>query len=241
MKSIQDLRIHLYADGADLTRMSAMASYKPIAGFTLNPSLMRRLGVTDYEKWSRKAVEIAGEKPLSLEVLSDDFTEMKRQALKIASWGENVYVKIPITNSQGVSSLKLISELATEGVKLNVTALLTTTQVMEAAERLVPAKAAILSVFAGRIADTGRDAASMMKWCSDFLRAREARNIKLLWASTREVHNIIQADQARCDIITVPPDILAKAEKLLGYDLEKLSLETVQMFAKDAKEAGYTL
>jgi transaldolase len=239
--SLSSLRIHLYADGADLNAMHALAKAKHIAGFTLNPTLVRKARADDYEKYCLRATELSLGKPISVEVLSDDFVEMKRQALKIASWGENVYVKIPITNSKGETSLPLIAELATEGVKLNVTALLTSSQVMDAMNAVSLGKASILSVFCGRIADTGQDPAQLMSWAAKGMRGLGVKNTKLLWASTREVFNIIQAEQAGVDIITVPPDILAKAEKMLGYDLEKLSLETVQMFAKDAQEAGYVL
>lgn len=239
--SLSSLRIHLYADGADIQSIGRLCEKPYVKGLTTNPSLMRKAGVEDYEAFGLAVLSHAQSLPVSFEVLSDDFTEMKRQAIKIASWGESIYVKIPITNSKGESSIPLIAELAAEGVKLNVTALLTSNQVMDAMNAVSLGKASILSVFAGRIADTGKDPFQLMQWCAKGLKGMGVKNTKLLWASTREVFNIIQAEQAGCDIITVPPDILTKAEKLLGYDLEKLSLETVQMFARDATEAGYTL
>jgi transaldolase len=239
--SLSSLRIHLYADGAEMSSALNYAAKPYVKGLTTNPSLCRKAGVKDYEAFCIDLADVVKDKELSFEVLSDDFTEMKRQALKIASWGENVYVKIPITNSKGETSLPLIAELSAEGVKLNVTALLTSSQVMDAMNAVSLGKASILSVFCGRIADTGQDPAQLMSWAAKGMRGLGVKNTKLLWASTREVFNIIQAEQAGVDIITVPPDILAKAEKMLGYDLEKLSLETVQMFAKDAAEAGYTL
>jgi transaldolase len=239
--SLSSLRVKLYADGASTQEMIRLGDKPYIAGYTTNPSLIRKLGAKGYEAWCRDAANVAGLKPISIEVLADNFTEMKRQALKIASWGENVYVKIPVTNSKGESSLPLIAELAMDGVKLNITALLTSAQVMDAMNAVSLGKASILSLFCGRIADTGNNPFQLMQWCSKGMKGIGVKNTKLLWASTREVFNIIQADQAGADIITVPPDILAKAEKLLGYDLDKLSLETVQMFEKDAREAGYTL
>lgn len=238
---LSSLRIKLYADGASTQEMIRMGDKPHIAGFTTNPSLIRKLGAKDYTAWCERAVCLAQNKPISIEVLADDFTEMKRQALKIASWGENVYVKIPITNSKGASSIPLIAELAAERVKLNVTALLTSRQVLDAMGAVSLGKGCILSIFAGRVADTGEDAFALMKWCAAGMKGVGVKNTKLLWASTREVYNIMEAEAAGADIITVPPDILAKAEKMLGYDLDKLSLETVQMFEKDAHEAGYTL
>jgi transaldolase len=238
---LSSLRVKLYADGASIKDMEALARKRHIAGYTTNPSLVRKLGAKDYEKWCRDAINVAGPKPISIEVLADDFPEMKRQAQKIASWGENVYVKIPITNSKGESALPLVTELTAEGLNLNITALLTTKQVLEAVQASWSTRGVILSVFAGRVADTGVDPQQTMAWLVRGIKAMGAKNVSLLWASCREVYSIIQADKSGCDIITVPPDILGKAEKLLGYDLDKLSLETVQMFEKDARDAGYTL
>jgi transaldolase len=178
-------------------------------------------------------------KPISLEVFTDDFTDMKRQALKISALGKNVYTKIPITNSRGESSLPLVKELAGQGVKLNITALMTLGQVAKVAEALNPAVPSVVSVFAGRIADTGVDPVPLMRACGALLAGHD--KAELLWASTREVLNIFQADESGCAIITVPHDILAKAAKMLGMDLTELSLDTVKMFAKDAADCGYKL
>ena len=178
------------------------------------------------------------DKPISFEVFSDDFVEMERQAQTIASWGENVYVKIPITNTKGISSLPLVKKLASGGIKVNVTAILTLTQVKETAEALSPKTASVVSVFAGRIADTGRDPVPVMKAARKLL--AKNKKAELLWASTREIFNIMQAEEAGCHIITVPNDILKKLNKW-GYDLTKLSLDTVKMFYEDGLKAGYKL
>jgi transaldolase len=240
--SLSSLRVKLYADGASLKDMAALRRKSYIKGFTTNPSLVRKLGARDYEKWCLEAVEAARGREISFEVVgADTFTEMARQAQKIASWGKNVYVKLPITNAQGQTSLPVASQLAADGAKLNITALLSSGQVLDAINAIRTHNGLILSVFAGRVADTGINAFGLMEWIAKGMRAMGLKNTKLLWASTREVYSIIEANQAGCDIITVPPDILAKAEKMLGYDLDKLSLETVQMFDKDAREAGYTL
>ena len=239
MPSLNNLRVKIYADGADLSGMVELNSRAYIQGLTTNPTLMHKAGITDYEAFAREVLSTVTTKPLSLEVFSDDFPEMKRQALRIAGWGPNVYVKIPITNTRGHSSLPLVSELASAGVKVNVTAILTLDQVRETVAALSEAVPAVVSVFAGRIADTGVDPMPVMRAAKELLRERP--QAELLWASVREVLNIIQAEECGCDIVTVQHDLLAKAAKLLGYDLAALSLETVKMFAADAAAAGFRL
>ena len=239
MKSLSDLTIKLYADGADKAGIVSLYSKPYIKGLTTNPTLMKKAGIRDYETFAREVLQSVTAKPISFEVFSDDFLEMRRQALKIRSWGENVYVKIPITNSRGESSLPLVRELSLAGVKLNVTALLTLPQVVGVADALNPTIVSVVSVFAGRIADTGVDPMPIMMASKALLQ----RNPKaeLLWASTREVLNIFQAEQCGCAIVTVPHDLLTKATSMCGQDLTELSLDTVKMFAKDAAAAGYTL
>jgi transaldolase len=206
---------------------------------TTNPSLMRKAGVHDYEAFARDILQHITEKPISFEVFSDEFPEMRRQALKIKDWAKNVYVKIPITNTRGKSSLPLVRELALEGVKLNVTAILTLEQVAGVAKALNPKMPAVVSVFAGRIADTGVDPMPQMRESKKLLAGLP--QAELLWASVREVLNIFQANDCGCEIVTVPHDILTKAMKMTGTDLKKLSLDTVKMFAVDAKAAGFLL
>lgn len=232
------LRIKIYSDGADLAGMLEYASNPLIQGFTTNPTLMRQAGIDDYEGFAREVLANIGDRPISFEVFSDEFNEMRRQALKLASLGDNVVVKIPVTNSQGQTASPLIRELTREGVPLNVTALMTVRQVETVAETLEGGAAAIISVFAGRIADTGRDPVPLMSRALNV--TAPINNIELLWASPREVLNIIQADEIGCDIITVTQDLLRKLSGL-GKDLDQFSLETVQMFARDAKAAGYHL
>ena len=238
-KSLKDLKVQLYADGADKKGMLDLNANPLIRGLTTNPSLMRKAGITDFEAFARDILQSITVKSLSLEVFSDEFPEMKRQGLKINGWGKNVYVKIPITNSRGESSLPLIKELAAEGVKLNVTALLTVEQVKGVAAALNPKVPAIVSVFAGRIADTGVDPISIMTESKKVLAGLP--HAELLWASVREVLNIFQANDCGSHIVTVPHDILGKAIKMSGMDLGELSLDTVKMFANDAKAAGFTL
>ncbi len=239
MTSLNDLRIQLYADGADKAGILDLYAKPYIKGLTTNPTLMKKAGIRDYEAFARDILQTVTTKPISLEVFTDDLGEMKRQALKISSWGKNVYTKIPITNSRGDSCLPLIRDLGREGVKLNVTALLTLRQVAGVAESLNPAVPSVVSVFAGRIADTGVDPMPLMRAAGALLHGQP--KAELLWASTREVLNIFQAQDAGCAIITVPHDILGKAAKLCGMDLTELSLDTVKMFAKDAADAGFTL
>jgi transaldolase len=239
MKSLNDLTIQLYADGADKAGILDLYAKPYIKGLTTNPSLMKKVGIKDYEAFAKDILQTVTAKPISLEVFTDDFVEMKRQALKISAMGKNVYTKIPITNSQGESSLPLIKELAQHGMKLNVTALMTLKQVEGVAAALDPKVPSVVSVFAGRIADTGRDPMPMMRECVATLKGHD--KAELLWASTREVLNIFQAQEVGCAIITVPHDILGKAVKMLNMDLDLLSLDTVKMFAKDAAESGFKL
>jgi transaldolase len=239
MRSLSDLKIQIYADGADKAGILDLYAKPYIKGLTTNPTLMNKAGIKDYEAFARDILQSVTAKPISLEVFSDDFAEMKRQALKIAAWGKNVYVKIPVTNSAGESSLPLISELAFRGVQLNITALLTLAQVQDVAAALNPEIASVVSVFAGRIADTGVDPVPMMRASQSLL--ADQPKAELLWASVREVLNIMQAEESGCAIVTVPHDILAKAAKMLGQDLTDLSLDTVKMFARDAAQAGYRL
>jgi transaldolase len=239
MPTLNDLSIHLYADGADKAGILDLYSKTYIKGLTTNPTLMRKAGISDYEAFARDVLLAVTDKPLSLEVFSDDFPEMKRQALKLTGLAKNVYAKIPITNSRGESSIPLIRELAAQGVKLNVTALLTLNQVRDVSAALNPKVPSVVSVFAGRIADTGRDPIPMMRAAKALLSGQP--KAQLLWASVREVFNIIQAQECGCDIVTVPNDILAKAVKMFDQDLTTLSLDTVKMFANDAAAAGYKL
>jgi len=238
-KSLQNLRVKIFADGADKAGMLALNSNSLIKGMTTNPTLMRKAGIQNYEAFAKEILAVVTTKPISFEVFSDEFPEMRRQALKIASWQKNVYVKIPITNTRGESALPLVRQLAGEGVQLNITAILTLDQVRSTAEALNPAVPSVVSVFAGRIADTGRDPAPMMRQCLEMLEARP--KAELLWASVREVLNIFQADECGCHVVTVPHDILGKALKLSGMDLSALSLDTVKMFAQDALAAGFSV
>lgn len=239
MKSLNDLKVQIYADGADKAGILDLYSKPYIKGLTTNPSLMKKAGIKDYEAFAKDILQSVTKKPISLEVFTDDLVEMKRQALKIKSWASNVYTKIPITNSRGESCLPLIKELGKEGVKLNVTALLTLKQVAGVAEALNPAIPSVVSVFAGRIADTGVDPMPIMRASGALLTGQP--KAELLWASTREVINLFQAEECGCAIITVPHDILAKAAKMIGLDLTELSLDTVKTFAKDAVDCGFKL
>jgi transaldolase len=239
MRTLKDLKVKIFADGADKAGMLQLNANPLIQGLTTNPTLMRKAGLTDFEAFARDVLQSITVKPLSLEVFSDEFAEMKRQALKINAWGKNVYVKIPITNTRSESSEPLIKELAQDGVKLNVTALLTLGQVESVAAALNPKVPAVVSVFAGRIADTGVDPVEIMVKSKQIL--ADLPQAELLWASVREVLNIFQASDCGSDIVTVPHDILGKAIKMAGMDLTDLSLDTVKMFANDAKAAGFTL
>lgn len=236
---LRDLRVKLFADGADKQGILDLNVNPLISGITTNPTLMRKAGISNYESFARDILAVVQDKPVSLEVFSDEPRDMKRQALKIASWGRNVFVKIPITNTRGESMAPLVHELAGEGVMLNVTAILTLQQVRDVTSALSAAVPAVVSVFAGRIADAGLDPEPIMLASHEIV--SEKPSIELLWASVREVFNIFQADRCRCDIVTVPHDILAKAQTMVGYDLGELSLETVKMFARDATAAAFVL
>ena len=237
-KKLTELRIKIFADGAEKASMVALANDPLVKGFTTNPTLMRKAGVTDYASFAKEVLAEIKDKPVSFEVFSDDFREMERQARIIAAWAPNVYVKIPVTNTKKASAADLIKKLAAEGVKLNVTAILTAQQVATVAAALAPGVPAIVSVFAGRIADTGVDPMPLMLESKKILSAHPEH--ELLWASPRELFNLYQAEEVGTDIITITPEILKKAEKI-GYDLDELSRETVQMFYDDGQKVGYTL
>jgi transaldolase len=235
--SRESLSIKLFADGADLDGMIEMASKPFISGLTTNPSLMRKAGVTDYVKFARDVLKEIQDKPVSFEVFSDELQEMKLQGEKIASWGENVFVKVPITNTRGDSTTSVVRFLTEKGVKVNVTALMTSEQVTEVAGSLNPNVESYVSIFAGRIADTGRNPVPIME--NGIKNLSSNNKAKLIWASPRELLNIFQADDIGCHIITATNEILKKLE-LIGYDLNAYSLDTVKMFYKDAKSSGYT-
>ena len=236
--NVNDLRVKLFADGANLESMLNLASLSYIKGFTTNPTLMRKAGISDYESFARQVVEKITDRPISFEVFSDEFDEMERQAHRINSWAPNVYVKIPITNTRRESACDLIRKLSNDGLKLNITAIMTPEQVKEVADAVRGGASSFISVFAGRIADTGCDPVPVMVECLKIL--ADCPQAELLWASPRELLNIIQADQIGCHIITATPDILGKL-KGLGKDLADFSLDTVKMFYEDARAAGYSL
>jgi transaldolase len=240
-RTLKDLRIKIFADGADKAAMLKLNADPLIQGMTTNPTLLRKAGLTDFEAFARDILQNVTEKPLSFEVLSDEFSDMKRQALRINAWAKNVYVKIPITNTRAESSLPLVRELTNEGVKLNITAILTLEQIRNVAATLTfnPNVPTIVSVFAGRIADTGVDPVSIMLETKKIL--NELPHAELLWASVREVLNIFQAEDCGCHIVTVTHDILAKAMKMSGMNLSELSLDTVKMFATDAKAIDFSI
>ena len=231
--------IKLYADGANLDDIKKLTLNDKISGFTTNPTLMKKAGVENYVDFAAKAVKIVNDLPISLEVFSDDLDGMETQAIKLSSLGTNVYVKIPVTNTKGVSTVPIIKKLSQQGVKLNVTAVFTIKQVKEVVANLSDTTPSVISVFAGRIADTGVDPVPHMIQCKEIISSNSL--CELLWASPREVLNVYQAAQCQCDIITATPSILTKYEKLASKNLEQFSLETVQMFYNDAKAAGYTL
>lgn len=236
MRSMSNLK--LFGDGASLADFSRLYDQGRVTGFTTNPTLMFKAGITDYAEFAKKLVTLIPDMPLSFEVFSDDFDQMERQARLIAAWGDNVYVKIPITNTRGDSSLPMARKLAADGVKLNITAMLTLEQVAQAIEVLADDTPAILSIFAGRIADTGIDPVPVMR-AAVAMAARKPL-AEVLWASTREVLNVYQAAECGCHIITATPDILKKLD-MAGQDLNALSLDTVSMFRTDAVAAGYSL
>jgi len=236
--TIAHLKVKLFADGADLAGIKEMAANPAIKGFTTNPTLMRKAGVSDYKAFALQALQVVGGRPISFEVFADEFGEMGKQAHEIASWGRNIYVKIPVTNTKGEFSGPLVERLTRAGIQVNVTALTTVDQVKRVADRLAPETPAIISVFAGRIADTGRDPVPIMAESVKIMKKKPKS--ELIWASPRELLNIFQADEVGCHIITATNDILKKLP-LIGKDLDAYSLETVEMFHKDAKAAGYSI
>jgi transaldolase len=238
LKSVKDLDIKIFADGADKAAILELYKDPLIQGFTTNPTLMRKAGITDYAAFARDLLACIRDRPVSLEVFADDFPEMERQARQIASWGDNAYVKIPVTNTRREPSLDLICRLSHAGVKLNVTALLTLDQVRDVAAALAGGAPSCVSVFAGRVADTGRDPVPLMAAAVELLKAYGG--MELIWASPRELLNIFQADAIGCHIITATPDILKKLS-LVGRDLHDYSLDTVKMFHDDAKHSGFVL
>lgn len=238
MKRIKDLNIKLYADGADIDEMKEMYRKGIVRGFTTNPTLMRQAGIENYEAFAKEVLAEITDLMISFEVFSDDFDAMEREAKKIMSWGKNIYVKIPVTNTKQESSVHLIKKLTSDGLNLNVTAIMTVKQVKEVVAALEPGVKTIISVFAGRIADSGRDPVPYMKECADIVGTKA--DTELLWASSRELLNIFQAEECGCDIITVTTGILKKLSNV-GRDLDEYSLDTVKMFHDDAVTAGYKI
>ena len=238
MKKIEKLNIKIFADGADKAGMLEMYEKSFVKGLTTNPTLMKKAGIVDYRAFCKDILSFIKDKPLSFEVFSDDFAEMERQALEIASWADNVYVKIPITNTKQDTCYPLVKKLTDQGVKLNVTALMTLDQVRDVVTSLNPNIPSYVSVFAGRMADTGVDPVPIMAKAVQMLKPAPAA--ELIWASPRELLNIFQADEIGCHVITVTNDILKKLS-LVGYDLEQYSLDTVKMFYKDALDVGFKL
>jgi transaldolase len=239
MTSLDSLKIKIFADGADKAGMLDLYRNPLIKGMTTNPTLMRKAGIEDYEAFARDILETVKTKPISFEVFADNFETMREQALRMRDWQENVYVKIPVMSPRGESAMGLIKDLAMDGVKVNVTAILSERQVAQVAAALVPDVPSVVSVFAGRIADTGRNPTPVVRAAHWLL--REQPRAELLWASVREVFNISQAAEAGAQIVTVPHELLHKAIEMCGRDLEDLSLDTVKMFDRDAKAAGYKL
>ena len=238
MKKIEELKVQIFADGADRDAMVDMYSKPYIKGLTTNPTLMKKAGIADYREFCKDILSVIRGKSLSLEVFSDDFTEMERQAREIASWGDNVYVKIPVSNTLGRPAYDLIKKLATDRIKVNVTAIMTLDQVRNVVDYLNASVPSYISVFAGRIADTGVDPLPLMAKAVELIRPNAAA--ELIWASPRELLNIFHADDIGCHIITVTHDILKKLN-LVGYCLDKYSLDTVKMFYDDAVSAGFEL
>lgn len=236
--SVPKLKVKLFADGADKKGMLEMYEKSWIQGFTTNPTLMRKAGISDYRTFAKEILDAIRDRPISFEVFSDDFNEMERQALEIASWGKNVYVKIPVTNTEGQTSYALCKKLSTAGVKLNVTAVFTLEQVRDVMEHLDKKTPSYVSVFAGRIADTGRD--PMPHMAAALSLVHMSPTAELIWASPRELLNVFHAEVVGCDIITMTNDLLAKLPSA-GKDLGQFSLETVKMFRDDAVKAGFTL
>jgi transaldolase len=238
MPGLDELRVQIFADGADLSGIVEMARRPYIKGFTTNPTLMRKAGVADYRAFAKDVLAAVPNRPISFEVFADDFGEMERQAREIATWGESVFVKIPVTDTRGASAAPLIRRLAGDGIQLNVTALLTLEQVETVSAALGDGAPSFISVFAGRLADTGRDPLPLLARALEVM--RKAPRQQLIWASPREVLNILQADAVGCHVITVTNDLLQKLP-LVGKDPLQFSLETVRMFHDDAQKAGYTL
>ena len=238
MNALDNLKVKIYADGADRDGMLEMYAKSYIQGFTTNPTLMKKAGITDYKAFAHEILQAIPDRPISFEVFADEFTDMERQALEIKTWGENVYVKIPVSNTRQEMAYDLIERLSGAGVHLNVTAMLTLEQVQNVADALKDGPNSIVSVFAGRIADTGLDPVPVMQKALTLLEV--APKAELLWASPREVLNIYQADNIGCQIITATNDLIRKLA-LGGKDLAEYSLDTVQMFYDDAQSAGYML
>lgn len=238
MKKVEDLKVKIFADGADKVGMLEMNAKPLIQGLTTNPTLMKKVGITDYRAFCKDILTTIKEKPLSFEVFSDDFAEMERQAMEIASWGSNVYVKIPVSNTKKETCYALVKKLTGQGVKVNVTALMTLVQTRDVVAALNPKVPSYVSIFAGRIADTGRDPVPLMAAAVEMLKVAPAA--ELIWASPRELLNIFQADEIGCQVITVTNELINKLS-LVGYDLDKYSLDTVKMFYNDAVAAGFKL
>ena len=238
MTSVNDLTVRIFADGADREGMLEMYGLPYIKGFTTNPTLMHRAGLTDYRGFAQSILAAIPDRPISFEVFSDEFAEMERQAREIATWGKNVYVKIPVTNTRGEPAYDLVQRLSHDGVKVNVTAIMTTAQVSAVVQAVAAGAPSCISVFAGRIADTGRDPVPLMAQYVEMLKAAPAA--ELIWASPRELLNIFQADAIGCHIITVTNDVLKKLA-LVQKDLGDYSLETVRMFFDDGRKAGFAL
>ena len=238
MNRIESLKVKIFADGADKDGMLEMYNKPFIKGLTTNPTLMKKAGITDYESFAQDILKVVKDKPISFEVFSDDLSEMSRQAMKIATWGDNVYVKIPVTNTQNLSTCKIINELSHQGVKLNVTALMTLQHVRDVVLNLNPEVPSYISVFAGRVADTGIDPVPLMAAAVEMMKINPKS--ELIWASPRELLNIFHADSVNCHVITVTNDILKKLS-LVDYNLNTYSLDTVKMFYNDAAAAGFHL
>ena len=234
---VKKFKIKIFADGADITSIKALNKKKYISGFTTNPSLMKKAGVKDYKKFALSFLKLVPTKPISFEVFADNLNLMKKQAKEISTWGKNVYVKIPITNSQGKKTIKIIKELSDEGIKLNITAILTKEQIHQTIKALNKKTKSIISIFSGRIADTGVSPEKIIKYS---IKKSKKKNIEVLWASTRETYNIFEAEKLKVHIITVPHNILSKFN-MLGMNLKKLSLNTVQSFLKDSIKAGFKI
>ena len=233
-----DLKVKIYADGADIDNMRALNDDDMVKGLTTNPSLMKKAGVKDYTAFCKSVLNFVTKKPISFEVFADEFEDIERQAREIAKWGDNVFVKIPVTNTRGETSYDTIEKLSKDGVKINATAVFTFEQIDSLVQALDKNTASNISIFAGRIADSGRDPLEYVKYGVD--RTKESDLCEIIWASTRQVYNIIEANNVDCHIITVTPDMIGKVSKI-GFDLNEFSLETVKMFYEDAQKVGYTI